>query len=217
MILRCQFCGWDNPEIATVCEKCKTPLPKSDDDNLRFAPPQVNDSRVTNRQVGGFDPASTIREVGAQNTGGTHTHTHDCPKCGYPLENDSCPSCGYGASTHSDDEQNRMTVRPNRSKGSRLSKVQFSITPLNEDDTVCGEELFFDNESRICLNRNNVAPSNNTITSKEQAVIEYKEGAWFISDHSELQTTFIRASKPIELHDGDVILMGDQLFCFHTR
>lgn len=67
----------------------------------------------------------------------------------------------------------------------------------------------------VVLNRDNTEPGNPSITSRQQAVITNENGQWFIEDHSEQKTTFVQAGKKIELHDGDIILLGNRLFEFH--
>jgi predicted component of type VI protein secretion system len=57
-------------------------------------------------------------------------------------------------------------------------------------------------------------PDNNTITSKTQAIFEFRDGGWYLTDKSEQQTTFIRASGTVKLEKGDVILMGNRKFIF---
>ena len=68
--------------------------------------------------------------------------------------------------------------------------------------------------NEIMLNRANLEPTNNSITSKEQAVIVNQEGKWIIVDKSNMKTTYILISQPIELKKGDVILLGDRKFEF---
>ena len=38
-----------------------------------------------------------------------------------------------------------------------------------------------------------------------------------ISDQSALHSTFVQASRPIELQNGDLILLGDQVFRFEAN
>jgi hypothetical protein len=64
------------------------------------------------------------------------------------------------------------------------------------------------------LNRENLEEENNTITGKLQAIVEFKDGKWFLTDKSRLNTTFIHPSVPTELKPGDIILFGDRQFKF---
>lgn len=66
----------------------------------------------------------------------------------------------------------------------------------------------------VTLNRDNTEPGNPSITSRQQAVITNEEGHWYIEDRSDLKTTFVQAGQKIELHDGDIILLGNRLFEF---
>ena len=58
-------------------------------------------------------------------------------------------------------------------------------------------------------------PENKTITSKEQAELVFKDGHWTIVDKSEQHTTFVLASREIELQNGDIVMLGNQLFRFN--
>jgi hypothetical protein len=66
----------------------------------------------------------------------------------------------------------------------------------------------------IQLNRAVLESDNNTITGKVQAELAFRDGAWYLVDRSEQETTFIRASGPVKLQKGDVILMGNRKFIF---
>lgn len=68
----------------------------------------------------------------------------------------------------------------------------------------------------VTLNRSNTEAGNNTITSKVQAIVKFDGDSWTIEDHSSLRTTYVRAARPIELRDGDIILLGDRQFVFHV-
>ena len=70
---------------------------------------------------------------------------------------------------------------------------------------------------RIVLTRNNTEPDNRTITSREQAVLTYENGQWFIEDHSDLRSTFIRVSRKLPVQAGDVIVLGDRRFTFNEE
>ncbi len=69
----------------------------------------------------------------------------------------------------------------------------------------------------IVLRRNNTEPSNSSITSKEQALLTFEDGKWYIEDKSTFQTTFVRAGRKTQLQDGDIILLGDRRFVFNAE
>ena len=67
----------------------------------------------------------------------------------------------------------------------------------------------------MILNRDNTEQNNSSITSRQQAIVTRVDGHWYIEDRSEQKTTFVQAAKKVELHDGDIILLGNRLFEFH--
>jgi hypothetical protein len=95
----------------------------------------------------------------------------------------------------------------------KVKSKSFTLTPIPRENENLNIKLEFD-EDQVELNRANLDPKNNTITSKLQAVIVHKEGKWYLSNHSAMQTTFIRVNEEVELKKGDIILMGDRMFEF---
>ena len=71
--------------------------------------------------------------------------------------------------------------------------------------------------SEVVLNRQNTEPDNRTITSKQQALLTFENGRWYIEDRSAFKSTFIRVTGKTELHDGDIVAMGDREFEFSTK
>lgn len=216
--MRCQFCGWDNPESHNKCEKCGKTLADYAGPGAQPAAglPQAGgmNSRPTNLRNGEpFSPKATVRE----NQGGGRTDA--CPRCGYQLEQGKCAACGYGAevakpeaapSVAAGGNFGRATVRPVRKKVART----FRLTPLSEKDGKPeGESLVFEGEQAV-LNRANLDAKNDTLTSREQARVVWHDGRWLVEDRSELRTTFVQAARPVELQPGDLLLMGNQLYRF---
>lgn len=215
--MRCQFCGWDNPQGKETCEKCNKPLTSSvsEEDKPASSVEGMNE-HPTDRYVGGaFNPKATVREVPvggrAKSDGAT-----ECPECGYPLENGECSACGYRAGAADTDKAKvadnlRKTVRPVR-KGEK--EGQFRLVPISEETGMPeGDELSYDG-NEVILNRENTDPKNSTITSLEQASIAFENGKWSIEDRSEYKTTFVQAARKTELQQGDLLLLGNQLYRF---
>ncbi len=95
------------------------------------------------------------------------------------------------------------------------SEAGFTLKPLkrvNERHEL--DEREFEGAT-VVLNRDNTEPGNGSITSKEQAVITHEGNDWFIQDRSEQKTTFVHCGQKLQLHDGDIILLGNRLFVFH--
>lgn len=216
--MRCQFCGWDNPQDKEICEKCNKPLTNNVSEEVKVvASNETNHDRPTDRYVAGaFNPKATVREtLGSDQL--NDLEKNECPECGHSLEDGECPNCGYKvedapapAPVKNADEA-RMTMRPIR-KGEKT--FEFKLVPISEETGMPeGDELAFEG-NEVVLNRDNTDPQNTTITSLEQACLSFDNGKWCIEDRSEYKTTFVQASRKIELQQGDLILVGNQLYRF---
>lgn len=90
----------------------------------------------------------------------------------------------------------------------------FMLKPLKRmEERHDFDELEYEGKE-VVLNRDNTEANNPSITSRQQAVITNEDGRWYIEDKSDQKTTFVRAGQKIELHDGDIILLGNRLFEF---
>ena len=89
-----------------------------------------------------------------------------------------------------------------------------SLTPVAWEDEVetPGQNRY--SGSMIVLNRDNTDPGNNTITSKEQALLTFEDGAWYLEDRSSQQTTYLHVSRKMKLEDGDIVILGNRRFLF---
>lgn len=221
--MRCQFCGWDNPEGKDHCEKCNKPLNNAEEDSSANNSHAAHE-RLTERQKGtSFNPKATVRENAVPGSAASANASQQvCPECGFTLEDGECANCGYTSKKEEEPQKTqnahqqekvdvRKTVRPQR-KGEKEQK--FSLTPISEDTGMPeGEPIAFEGNT-IDLTRNNTDPKNSTITSHTQATIAYHEGKWSIEDKSEYKTTFVQASDKIEIQQGTLILLGNQLYRF---
>ncbi len=210
--MRCQFCGWDNPQGKERCEKCNKTLSPHKIENISTADNLNHDSPKTEA----FNIKATVRERGIDSVDSVDEKI--CPECGYPLENNQCASCGYsGKKDYNTDSTSlvaKKTIRPIRkSEGGEC----FSMTPISESNGEPEGKPIVYRGGSIILNRDNTDPQNATITSLNQANIIFENGKWNIEDKSEFKTTFVQSIYPIELHDGDLVLLGNQLFRFNSN
>lgn len=137
-----------------------------------------------------------------------------CSNCGKPIQGNVkyCSYCGTPIKAQS------------YNGGCKMGTVNVWESP--QQGTFCtlkpiawrGEEVTYTPISysgmAITLSRANTDPNNNTITSKEQAILIQEGGSWYIEDRSEQHTTFVRVTKRMKLESGDVIVLGNRLFEF---
>lgn len=126
-----------------------------------------------------------------------------CSMCGNILSKDNPHSKPFGGTVNTWEVPQQgtfCTLKPIAWRGEEIS-----YHPVSYSGTA------------ISLNRANTDPNNNTITSKEQAVLIREGSSWFIEDRSEQHTTFIRVGKRMKLENGDVIVLGNRLFEFKEK
>ena len=94
----------------------------------------------------------------------------------------------------------------------------FTLEPIKRDDELMInlEKRAFDT-AEVVLNRQNTDPENSSITSRQQAIMSFEDGKWYIEDRSSFKTTFIRVTKKTELQEGDIIVLGDRAFKFSKK
>lgn len=214
--MRCKNCGWDNFDTNSKCEKCNASLKDS-----------ISENSYDESSSGGFNPNKTVREKDVFLDLSTENEANVCSECGYPLkENEKlCPNCG--CSLQNNDNVNSNQTKPdfsfnNKSKtktvpwwemqGNTLS-CSLKIIP-RENEKVNQTEINFSGDE-IILSRDNTEPANQTITSKEQAVLFQENNKWYIQDRSTLKTTYIHAGEKKELKSGDIIILGNRRFEFN--
>ncbi len=188
----------------------------------------VNNPISGTTPIGGDKAASTVPINGGEST---------CAKCGYPLRPgvSKCPNCNTPVSgTTPTMPINNEPVNPAPSPQPNhhpAPKRPTTINPylMDMDPTpMCSlkpikkvgerrEPVVQEYDGKeIVLNRENTDPDNGSITSREQAQLTFKDGVWYIEDRSEQKTTFVRAIRPTELCDGDIVLLGNRMFEFHS-
>lgn len=127
-----------------------------------------------------------------------------------------------GGMGHFEQDNNNSTNRTRRATvNPYLQQIMqapgFTLQPIRKiKEKQDPEPKEFEGEE-VVLNRFNTDPNNETITSQKQAVISHIKGHWFIEDFSDMKTTFVQASRAMELQDGDIIVLGDRMFEFKTE
>jgi hypothetical protein len=244
--MRCDNCGWDNPDNSTHCIKCNTALQTISQENKPVSSTAqrsggetfagtINDGSAvfagTIPDASAMDQANDVLvacpnpECGYLNSGSLKT----CVRCKTPLGGGggkTVPDRGAatvpdrGAATVPDRGYSRKpgagTIDPYRVRLDAPPSCRLRLVPREGEapDAATGGKEFVAGETPIQLNRGNLDPANNSITSRVQAELVFENGKWLLSDRSDLHTTFIRVGERTELKDGDIIIMGDRKFIF---
>lgn len=236
--MRCSKCGFDNPEGVNACVKCGQTIQgnagsylplratvvsaNSQDERPGYTPrPTViatpdgyaNPMRATvlDKQDVGFDSQARQTRVIGNDSFSKTSDTHKeqavdtsvkCQYCQAEIRADYafCPMCG------------KPIEHPTMPEGPKCS-----LTVIPEEDEQIEETTLTYVGEVIVLNRDNTDRENRTITSKEQAVLLYKDEKWYIENRSEYCTTYIEASRSFEIRSGDVIMLGDRRFRFDAE
>lgn len=242
--MRCKNCGWPNKPQVKTCVKCHAPLDQTEMSQpvppQRDFPNETSSAElqktVLESESFGYDSGNDVNVSMGSKEGKV------CSKCGYLLRIDAvkCPNCNFPVSgvhpTFEKPQQNTTgdfaSQRPTRVENQAVSNVNyrgtinpymmtyepeptFILKPLKRmNERKDFEDIEFEGRE-VVLTRSNTEANNSSITSKEQAVISRMGGHWFIDNLSEQKTTFIQVSNKLQLHEGDIILLGNRLFEFH--
>jgi len=228
--MRCPQCGWPNVSGSTSCSKCGCDLNSHS---------RVEESVINSESVhSGIKATVNEAALSAPNQQGeANKSPENCPKCGYMLRPgaECCPQCNTKingtnvAQNVGGDMQRRPTIlNDGKDSPSRRPTVNPFMMEVGNNHSCSLEPVSRANEKNspsvkqyegeeIILTRSNTDADNLSITSKQQAILTYKEGQWYIEDKSEQHTTFVQVQGTTPIKEGDYILLGNRLFVFHTE
>ena len=232
-------CGYPLLPGMQVCPKCHQPVagaatppppppPISDAKKTMVIsnptqPVQESGPKVTERfaspNQGGSNPKKTERFVTPGNSEGTIDMPQNPNPGSSAKKTERFVSPGYQSAG-----VNKKTVNIHQVPTKAPQETQPVITPRcslkplarTGETTELPAKHDFEN-AKVVLNRQNTDPENLSITSKQQAVLTFENGKWYIEDKSAYKTTYIRVTQKTELHNGDIVAMGDREFEFSTK
>lgn len=204
----CGNCGTSNDSNALRCKQCNAPLQGS----IIGEPITPSGDAPT--------PSNEKEQAYADSD-----DTVPCPKCAYPNipQAKLCVACGSKIAggvhqtlpftpSHSPEQQSAgsKTINP----WQQGQPAGFCLQPVtSKEESPLTPRIF--NGSRVALTRDLLEEDNRTITSQVQAIIEYKNGRWWLMDRSAQHTTFLLVPHSgVPLNAGDKILMGNRVFEF---
>ena len=183
--MRCKFCGWNNPDHVSLCQKCGNPI-------------EVVDASPIYEQSDGDDDDKKTVIIKRGAASASRIEKRHCPNCSYHVLKGMtvCPQCKYELSQsdflvpeqetaqpdpalappvdgNSDDKK---TINPyfNKKKPEPVMG-NFSLTPIKREDEESGPKAVEFTGDNIPLNRQNTEPENNSITGTVQAVMSFED------------------------------------------
>ncbi len=149
-----------------------------------------------------------------------------CPKCKYPISGASkfCPNCSQDLTKEVKIELNKPSQKMNKERKAQKTVNIFASEQKVEEVSVKLTEIKQTGEKHLELTSedkkiglNNVSldqEENAAISSNVHAELINFEGEWYIVNRSSAGTTFVAAHKPQKLSEGDIILIGNTIYCF---
>ena len=237
--MRCKNCGWENPDGLTKCEKCHSNLGVATPVHKPTTPISDRMKSTVAERVVFSDPtpsSKTCPKCGYPISEGstscpncnfelqvapTAKQTAKCVSCGTDIDPSAkfCPSCGAptkagNPQAHRIQRSAMGTVMSGPVSGPQSNNKFCTLKPIAwEGEDVNYNPITYSGDT-IILNRSNTDANNNSITSREQAVLTCEDGEWYIENRSDLRTTFIRVNGRIKLTSGDIIVLGTREFEF---
>lgn len=90
-------------------------------------------------------------------------------------------------------------------------KDQLCLVPLDNFD---GKAVCIAVDEDTLLNRANIDAENPSVDEHEQARVEFLNGAWYIRNLSQHQTTYICTNRPMLIDEGDIVVIGNRRYIF---
>lgn len=222
--MRCKNCGWSNEPNAKKCIKCNAPLCGSMIASDSIVEPSINEENESDIISKTCRESSSVNNIPVSDN-----NPNLCPNCGYNVapNMESCPICNtsisrpnlqvsdLNASNNTPNRQGTINpwghgVNPSGSSFCQLQPIAW------ENENISYQPQSYSGQ-QIVLNRSNTDPNNHTITSKQQAILSFENGKWYIEDKSAHKSTFIQVNGKMSLNDGDVVLMGNRMFIFREH
>lgn len=206
--MRCKYCGWENATDLNKCIKCGQSLSGEIIGVLQNQESRIDNSPVKGT-IKGADPALPFIDQAPA----------------LPNELDQEFERIASGRINPKSKQNREVRKVKADVGAHISgtidpyrqvkghRCSLKILPRENETNEVTIEL---DGNQVVLNRDNLEPGNNTITGNQQAILEFIEGEWYITNKSAQETTFLLIKGTLKLQDGDIIVMGDRKFSFNV-
>ena len=112
-----------------------------------------------------------------------------------------------------DAEGNLLTNGPD---GSTAYPKKGILYPHHRGILIGWNKLTFEG-GEIVVNRDSLDQNNASISRKEHARFNLRNGAWYVTDLSSNNASFVQLRKTTPIADGTALVFGRKVFTFHCR
>lgn len=99
---------------------------------------------------------------------------------------------------------------------SQLNQSTYSLQPQFRLQQYGGDKLAFDGVE-VVVNRDSLNANNASLSRKEHARFNLRNGAWYVTDLSSNNASFVQVKNTITVADGTALVFGRKVFTFHCR
>ena len=203
---RCNECGWSNNSTSSSkCEKCGASLDGSSKNEISETNTEPNfDSKKT--VIGRKSDEKALDEHNPT-LKNENLQEGICKSCQYPLRPGAlvCPNCGTAVNSQ---KEEKKTLMFGDDGFDQIISDHYSVVLTDTK----GEKLTIDlNDKAKTLGRNDLDENNKSISSSH-AKLSVENGVLNIEDMSSNAMTFVQVKDKTELKDGDVIILGNQMY-----
>ena len=184
--MRCINCGWNNPDTAVVCQKCKQPLPVIPGVVPASAPNRMKDSAAK----------KTTREP--ESVAAPKPEPKPAPKPASETKPESKPEPKPETKPETKPAPEPVVIAE--------PAVAMKLVPLE-----AGTPIVFDVLPGT-VNRASCPDFGKAVDAGCQAEISCSKEGWYIEDKSATKSTYVLASRKIRIEKGDIVILGGRRY-----
>lgn len=222
--MSCQNCGFDNPQGSIFCQQCGTRIP-----GLAAPPSQGGAPRAEARSASASEKGADAPVPGA---GG---QPHSCGRCGTANQGNMrfCVECGTPFEQPTPlvspasapppvgpNAEQPVAGGPERtllsSPVSGETKVSAQLVAILKDGSDGRVFSLTDEQVDVGRVEGEVLLPDDPYLSPRHARLSNRSGDWFLRDLDSVNGIFVRIREPVDLTDGDMLLLGQQVLRFET-
>ena len=188
--MRCINCGWNNPDTAVVCQKCKQPLPVIPGVVPASAPNRMKDSASK----------KTTREP--ESVAAPKPEPKPAPKPASETKPESKPE---------PKPEPKPETKPEPKPAPEPVVIAEPAVAMKLVPLEAGTPIVFDVLPGT-VNRASCPDFGEAVDAGCQAEISCSKEGWYIEDKSATKSTYVLASRKIRIEKGDIVILGGRRY-----